>query len=188
MNNFLPKLIILDRDGVINYDSDAYIKSPTEWEAIPGSLEAIGMLTAAGIKVAIATNQSGIYREFFTFRTLHSIHQKLLTELKEIANGEISYIAICPHGPADLCSCRKPNPGMLYEISQKLHIPLDSNTYFIGDSYKDVEAAENSGCTPITVRTGKGKLTETKLLTLEKNIKVYDNLFQAITTLLTETK
>jgi D-glycero-D-manno-heptose 1,7-bisphosphate phosphatase len=184
MNNLLPKLIILDRDGVINYDSSSYIKSPAEWQAIPGSLEAIGMLTAAGIKVAIATNQSGIYRNLFTFRTLHSIHQKLLTEVKEVSNGEINYIAICPHGPNDLCSCRKPNPGMLHEVSQKLNIPLDSNAYFIGDSYKDIEAAEKSGCTPLAVRTGKGEATETKLLSLEKDIKIYDNLLQAITTLL----
>lgn len=179
-----PRLIILDRDGVINEDSDQYIKSIDEWHSIPGSLEAIGLLTQAGIPVAVATNQSGIARQYYSFNTLHQMHQKMIDGISA-HHGEIKYIALCPHGPKDGCTCRKPQTGMLNEISGKLNIPLGKDVYFIGDSYKDVQAARSANCTPILVRTGKGINTIKKHSELDKTVKIYDNLMQFTKILLT---
>ncbi len=151
-------LVILDRDGVINRDSDAYIKSPDEWNPLPGSLEAMARLTAAGVRVAVATNQSGLARGYFTRETLAAMHAKLRSLLEE-AGGRLEYIAFCPHGPRDGCDCRKPAPGMLHEIADALlesrarleHVP------FVGDSISDVRAALAAGARPVLVRTGKGE-------------------------------
>jgi D-glycero-D-manno-heptose 1,7-bisphosphate phosphatase len=148
--------IILDRDGVINYDSDEYIKSPEEWIAIPGSLAAIGQLNRHGFRVAVATNQSGVGRGYYTLETLSRIHEKLTKELAE-QGGHIEQIFFCPHRPDECCICRKPKPGMLYQIQAKFNINF-SETFFIGDSDVDVLAAEEAGCKPILLMTKKGKL------------------------------
>lgn len=138
------KLILLDRDGVINYDSDAFIKSPDEWRAIPGSLEAIALLNKADIKVAIASNQSGLARGYFTEETLQKIHQKMLNALKQ-QGGHIDKIFYCPHGPNDNCDCRKPKPGMLLQAFQYFNIHPEE-ACFVGDSQRDIDAAKAAGC------------------------------------------
>jgi D-glycero-D-manno-heptose 1,7-bisphosphate phosphatase len=149
--------IILDRDGVINYDSDDYIKSPEEWLPIPGSLDAIAQLNRAGYRVLIATNQSGIARGYYDLETLRLIHEKFLNELASVG-GHIDEIFFCPHHPDDACLCRKPKPGMLKMIETKYAVDL-SHTFFIGDSGADVQAARAAGCAPILVLTGKGEQT-----------------------------
>jgi D-glycero-D-manno-heptose 1,7-bisphosphate phosphatase len=147
--------IILDRDGVINYDSDEYIKSPAEWRPIPGSLNAIAQLNRAGFQVFIATNQSGIARGYYDVAMLDSIHEKLQFELAAVG-GYVSEIFFCPHHPEDNCHCRKPNPGLLHQIQEKYLINL-AETFFIGDSVVDVQAAQKVNCIPLLVLTGNGK-------------------------------
>ena len=151
------KLVILDRDGVINQDSDAYIKSPEEWIPIEGSLEAIADLSEKGYKVAVATNQSGIARKFFDEYTLARIHQKMVG-LSEDAGGIIDAVFYCPHGPDEGCHCRKPQVGLLEEIASEFNTTLEGVPY-VGDSLKDLQAARKTGCTPYLVLTGKGKQT-----------------------------
>ena len=147
-------VIILDRDGVINHDSKKYIKSPSEWVAIHGSLEAIARLTAAGYRVAIATNQSGLSRGLFTLEALTSIHRKMMAAV-ESAGGRIDIIAFCPHHPSENCQCRKPNPGLLHAINQE--IPLDPDTdWIVGDTAKDLVAGHRMGIRSALVETGKG--------------------------------
>ena len=145
--------IILDRDGVINYDSDEYIKSPDEWIPIPGSLKAIAKLNQAGFKIVIATNQSGIARGLYSLKTLNEIHEKLKSSVRA-EGGEIEAIFFCPHHPDDGCGCRKPKPGMLYDIEKQFSVRLDE-TFFIGDSIVDYQAAVIVGCQPLMVKTGK---------------------------------
>ena len=148
--------IILDRDGVINVDSDGYIKSPEEWQAIPGSLDAIAQLNRAGFHVLVVTNQSGVARGFFDLAILDVIHEKMVQELASVG-GYIDEIFFCPHHPDENCLCRKPKPGMLQQIAAKY--PIDfSKTFFIGDSFKDILAAQTVGCLPILVHTGNGEL------------------------------
>jgi len=174
----LISLVILDRDGVINKDSDQYIKSPDDFKVIPGSTEAIKMLREKGIPIAIATNQSGIGRGFFGYVTVCSIHQKLFNLLGHDRNA-IDYIAICPHRPDQNCNCRKPKIGMLCEISDKLMTPLDKQVYFVGDSIKDIEAAKRAGCTPILVKTGKVDLSTTpQYKALKQQGLIFNNLQQ----------
>ncbi len=143
------KLILLDRDGVINYDSPDFIKSPDEWRDIPGSLEAIALLNKAGIKVAIASNQSGLARGYFTEKTLQKIHQKMLSELEK-HGGHIDKIFYCPHGPNDNCECRKPKPGMLLEAFKYFNITSEE-ACFAGDSQRDIDAAKAAGCAAILI-------------------------------------
>jgi len=147
--------IILDRDGVINYDSDEYIKSPEEWIPIPGSLEAIAQLNRHGFRVLVATNQSGIARGYYNIATLDEIHEKMMVQLASIG-GYIEEIFFCPHHPNDHCLCRKPKPGMIYQIQEKYPVDLP-NTFFIGDTMSDVQVAQASGCKPILILTKKGK-------------------------------
>lgn len=147
------KLIILDRDGVINFDSFGYIKSPEEFHPIPGSLEAIAELNRAGYHVVIATNQSGVARGLYDLETLDRIHEKLTRELAAVG-GYIDEIFFCPHHPDEACSCRKPQPGLFYRIRDKYSIDL-SETFFIGDTATDVEVALAVGCKPLLVLTGK---------------------------------
>lgn len=149
------KLVLLDRDGVINEDSDAYIKNPSEWHAIPGSLEAIAQLNDHGIQVIVVTNQSGIGRGMFTEKTLSEIHDKFREQLAEVG-GELLDIVFCPHHPKADCDCRKPLPGMLDFIEHKYSVSLES-VPFVGDSAKDLELASQKKCLPILVKTGKGK-------------------------------
>lgn len=149
--------IILDRDGVINYDSNEYIKSAEEWQAIPGSLEAIAQLNRVGFKVYIATNQSGLARGLFDLETLNEIHNKFHHELASVG-GCIEAIVFCPHHPDQKCSCRKPKPGLLHKIANDFQVPL-KQTYFIGDSLTDVEAAWTAGCLPILIESPKTRNT-----------------------------
>lgn len=150
----MKKWVLLDRDGVINHDSDAYIKSAAEWEPLPGSLEAIAMLCDAGFSIGVATNQSGIARGLYSLETLEEIHQKM-REMVFKAGGQIDAIAFCPHGPEDNCDCRKPKPGLLYSLAKKHDFSLKDVPY-VGDTWRDAEAAKISGATPFFVLTGKG--------------------------------
>ncbi len=152
------KLVILDRDGVINFDSDLYIKSPEEWKPIPGSLDAIAKLNQWGYRVVVATNQSGIGRGLFEMDTLNAIHDKFHRALAQ-AGGRIDAIFFCPHTNADKCACRKPKAGMLEEIASRYNASLEG-VPAIGDSLRDLEAAIAVRAQPILVLTGKGKKTE----------------------------
>ncbi len=153
----MKKLIILDRDGVINHDSDDYIKSPQEWQPIDGSLEAIARLNHAGYRVVVATNQSGIARKLFSIDTLIEMHNKML-RLTEEVGGHIEAIFFCPHAPKDDCDCRKPKPGMYIDISKRFHVPLH-DLPVIGDSLRDLQAAAAVKAQPFLVKTGKGEKT-----------------------------
>ncbi|GAB4296637.1 MAG: D-glycero-beta-D-manno-heptose 1,7-bisphosphate 7-phosphatase [Thiohalomonadaceae bacterium] len=177
----MPKLIVLDRDGVINEDSDAYIKSPEEFIPIPGSLEAIARLTQAGWRVVVATNQSGVARGYYDLATLQRIHDKLHRLLAPLG-GQIEAIFYCPHGPDDHCDCRKPKPGLFRDIEARLHLSL-RGVPTIGDSLRDLEAAQAVGAQPILVRTGKGERTLAKGKGLD-GIPVYADLAAAVDALL----
>jgi len=166
------KLLILDRDGVINYDSDAYIKTLEEWIPIPGSVEAIAQLSKAGWTVAVATNQSGIARGYYPLATLEAMHARL-RELVAEQGGEVGHIVYCPHGPDEGCDCRKPKPDMLRAIAEHYQTGLES-VWFVGDSKGDLEAALAVGAQPVLVKTGKGERT------LEKGVPettlIFDDL------------
>jgi D-glycero-D-manno-heptose 1,7-bisphosphate phosphatase len=148
-------LVILDRDGVINEDSDAYIKSLDEWRPLPHSIDAIARLSRAGWQVAIATNQSGIGRGYYDLSTMHAIHRHLLG-LVDSAGGHIAMIAYCPHRPDDGCDCRKPKPGMLLQIQRSLGFESLENSWMVGDSLRDIQAGQAAGCLTALVGTGKG--------------------------------
>jgi D-glycero-D-manno-heptose 1,7-bisphosphate phosphatase len=152
------KLVILDRDGTINEDSDAYIKSVAEWRPVPGSLEAIARLSQAGYRLVVATNQSGIARGLFDTTTLVSIHDTLQRAAAQ-AGGRIDAFFFCPHAADSSCQCRKPKPGMLIEIARRFNVSL-ADTYMVGDSHRDVEAAAAAGAKPVLVLTGKGERTQ----------------------------
>jgi len=166
-------LIILDRDGVINEDSDDYIKSPDEWHAIPGSLQAITKLSQNGYQIVIATNQSGIGRKLFNIETLNAIHMKMKTQLAEFG-GVIDAIFFCPHLPKNECSCRKPKPGLYNEISERLRIPLNK-VHCVGDKMTDIKAIQSAGGKPVLVRTGKGQ-SEIDQGLVPAGMPVYANL------------
>jgi D-glycero-D-manno-heptose 1,7-bisphosphate phosphatase len=154
------KLLIIDRDGVINEDSDAYIKSVEEWIPIPGSIEAIAQLSKAGWTVAVATNQSGIARGYYPTATLDAMHERLRGLVAE-QGGEVGLIVHCPHGPDDGCDCRKPKPGMLKTIAAHYAVEL-AGLWFVGDSKGDLEAALAVDAQPVLVKTGKGERTLSK--------------------------
>jgi D-glycero-D-manno-heptose 1,7-bisphosphate phosphatase len=154
------KLIILDRDGVINHDSDQFIKSPEEWRPIPGSLEAIARLNQAGYRVVVATNQSGIGRGLFDMPTLNAIHDKMHKSLAQVG-GRIDAIFFCPHTNDADCGCRKPKSGMMLEISARYGIGL-VGVPAVGDSLRDLESAARLGASPYLVLTGKGMRTQEK--------------------------
>lgn len=151
------KLIILDRDGVINTDSAQFIKSPDEWKPIPGSLEAIARLYQGGYRIVIATNQSGIGRGLFDMATLNAIHDKMHRAVG-LAGGRIDAVFYCPHTADSTCSCRKPKPGMFEEIARRFNVPLEG-VPAVGDSLRDLQAAAAVGAGTILVRTGKGGMT-----------------------------
>ena len=154
-------LVILDRDGVINHDSDDYIKSPDEWQPLPGSLEAIARLCRADYTVVVATNQAGVGRGLFSQEMLIRIHRKMASSIRD-KGGRLDSVFFCPHSPAEQCGCRKPKPGMLLEISDRLGIGL-SGVPVVGDSLRDLAAAEAAGAIPVLVKTGRGRLTQEKL-------------------------
>lgn len=151
------KLIILDRDGVINFDQKSFIKSPSEWVPIEGSLEAISRLNQADYRVVIATNQSGIARGLYDLSTLNAINQKMHTAALAVG-AEIESIFFCPHSASENCDCRKPRPGMFHAISKRYDIKL-KGVPSVGDSLRDLQASFIAGCTPYLVLTGKGKST-----------------------------
>jgi D-glycero-D-manno-heptose 1,7-bisphosphate phosphatase len=151
------KLIVLDRDGVINYDSEQFIKSPDEWRPIPGSLEAISRLNHAGFRVVVATNQSGLGRGLFDMATLIAIHEKMHKALSQVG-GRIDALFYCPHTADSACECRKPKPGMLTEIGQRFGIDL-TGVPCVGDSVRDLQCAAAVEAQPILVLSGKGEKT-----------------------------
>ena len=171
------QFLLLDRDGVINYDSDDYIKSPEEWVPIPGSLEVIAEFSKRGVEVIVVTNQSGIARGFYDKDTLDSMHAKMSSLLKAYG-GKISSVYFCPHHPNDNCLCRKPLPGMLDKIEDDYGISL-AGVPLVGDTHKDIKLAMNKSCLPILVRSGKGSQTEEKHPNLLSNTSIFDNLFEA---------
>jgi D-glycero-D-manno-heptose 1,7-bisphosphate phosphatase len=151
------KPIILDRDGVINHDSDQFIKSPDEWVPIPGSLQAIAKLTQAGYGVIIATNQSGIGRGLFDMATLNAIHARMHRAVTQ-AGGRIEAIFYCPDTAESNSPCRKPNPGMFHAIAERFNVSL-AHAPAVGDGLRDLQAAAAVGAQPILVLTGKGEKT-----------------------------
>lgn len=155
------KLIILDRDGVINHDSDAFIKSPDEWIPIKGSLEAIARLNQAGYRVVVATNQSGVGRGLFDMMTLNAIHQKMHNAAQQVG-ADIDAVFFCPHAADDNCDCRKPKAGMFEEISKRFGVSLRGGVATVGDSLRDLQAGFIAGCAPYLVLTGKGEKTRDK--------------------------
>jgi D-glycero-D-manno-heptose 1,7-bisphosphate phosphatase len=167
-------LVILDRDGVINHDSEAFIKNEDEWQPIAGSVDAIAALTNAGFTLAVATNQSGIARGLFDQAALDAMHAKMLGLISE-AGGHISRIVACPHGPDDGCDCRKPKPGLLEQLARHFDTSLEG-VPVVGDSLRDLEAAEAVGARPILVRSGKGQRTEAALPERFARVAVYDDL------------
>lgn len=171
------KLIILDRDGVINKDSDLYIKSPDEWTPLPGSLEAIARLNQWGWRVVVCTNQSGIGRGLFGMDTLNAIHEKMIKAAAH-AGGAIDAIFYCPHTNADQCQCRKPKPGMLEEIASRYNLPL-AGVPVVGDSLRDLQAALAVGAQPLLVLTGKGQKTRLDP-SLPPDIPVFADLAETV--------
>ncbi len=169
------RYVLLDRDGVINYDSDEFIKSPREWRALPGSLQAIALLNQAGYKVVVISNQSGVARGLFDLATLKRINDEMCRQAAE-AGGKIEAIYFCPHGPENHCRCRKPKTGLLEQFAQDYGAEL-RNLPFIGDSLRDLQAARAAGARPILVKTGKGR--KTLAANLDINVPVFENLYDA---------
>jgi D-glycero-D-manno-heptose 1,7-bisphosphate phosphatase len=176
------KLVILDRDGVINEDSDDYIKSPDEFIPLPGALAAIAQLKQANYTVVVATNQSGIARRMFDVGTLNAIHAKLQRELRRYGVS-LDAIVFCPHGPEDACECRKPKPGLLREVGARLQVDL-CGVPVIGDTLRDIEAAREVDALPVLVRTGKGERTLAMHVNELKDVPVYADLAAAVAALL----
>lgn len=180
----MPPLLILDRDGVINQDSENYIRTVGEWSPIRGSLEAIARLNHVGFRVVIATNQSGIAKKLFDIETLNRIHQKMQRQLAELG-GSVEAIFFCPHQAKDDCDCRKPRPGMLVDIGKRLRTTM-IGVPMIGDTSRDIAAARAVGARPILVRTGNGEQT----LEAEQDLgelEVFEDLAAAADALIAET-
>ena len=175
------KLIVLDRDGVINYDSDQYIKSPEEWRPIPGSLEAIARLNHAGYRVVVATNQSGLGRGLFDMATLNAIHDKMHKALTHVG-GRLDAVFFCPHTGDSKCECRKPKPGMLSEIGKRFNSDL-TGLPCVGDSLRDLMSADDVGAQPMLVLTGKGEKT-LREGDFPKNTMIFPDLAFAVSALL----
>jgi D-glycero-D-manno-heptose 1,7-bisphosphate phosphatase len=176
----MHKIIFLDRDGVINEESRLFIKHPDEWQAIPGSMEAIAMLTKANWRIGVATNQSGIDRQLFSVSDLEKIHEKMLHTVAAFG-GKIDKICYCPHLPTANCSCRKPQPGMIKELLEFFAVKEPQGIRFVGDSLSDIDLALNTGCIPTLVRSGDGLDTLAKLSPLQvKKTEIYDNLLSVV--------
>jgi D-glycero-D-manno-heptose 1,7-bisphosphate phosphatase len=182
----VAKLVILDRDGVINHDSAAFIRSPDDWQPIDGSLEGIAMLTAAGFEVAVATNQSGIGRGLLDETTLAAIHDKMRRQVSA-AGGEIGAVVYCPHHPDEGCECRKPLPGLLQRLSQHYDQPVDG-VPVIGDSLRDIDAAVAAGARPILVLTGNGRRTQAEIAARGDTAEAYPDLLSAASALVAESQ
>ena len=184
MTNPEFKLVVLDRDGVINQDSREFVKSVDEWLPLPGSIDAVAALSNAGFTVAVASNQSGLARGLFVETDLSAMHRKL-RELVEVAGGSIDLIVYCPHGPDDDCDCRKPKPGLLKQIGARFDHEM-SGVPVIGDSLRDLEAARSIGARPILVRTGNGVSTSENLPSVLCDVEIYDDLAAAAAALIGE--
>ena len=170
----MTALVVLDRDGVINRDSRDYVRTADEWIPLPGSLDAIARLNGAGYTVAVASNQSGLARGYFTRRELRAMHRKF-RRLLERRGGRVARIEVCPHGPDDGCRCRKPAPGLILRL-QKHFGAKPGDVVVVGDSLRDLEAARAAGAKPVLVRTGNGRRTEAALPADFAGIPVYDDL------------
>jgi len=175
------KLIVLDRDGVINRDLGGPVVSPEAWVPIDGSLDAIARLNQAGFQVAVATNQSGIARGVLTVDDLHAVHKRMHEQVVQ-AGGRIDTVVFCPHSESEECECRKPSPGMLYTLSDRLNVDL-TKVAVVGDSLRDIQAAMAAAATPVLVKTGKGKKTLKSNKGLE-HIPAFDNLSSYVDDLL----
>ena len=170
----MSALVILDRDGVINRDCRDYVRTPEQWTPLPGSLEAIVRLNDAGYTVAVASNQSGLARGYFTRRELRAMHRKLRRLLAH-RGGRIARIEVCPHGPDEGCRCRKPAPGLISRLQRRFGAQ-PSDVSVVGDSLRDLEAARAAGSNPVLVRTGNGRRTEAALPAPFAGVPVYDDL------------
>ncbi len=178
----MTKLVILDRDGVINLDSDAFVKNADEWIPIENSIKAIARLSRAGYLIAVATNQSGLGRGHFNQNDLDAMHDKM-TQLVEAEGGSFATIKYCPHKPDEGCECRKPLPGLIDQIMEELSISDLSGCFMVGDSLRDLQAGEARGCKAVLVKTGKGEKTLATNEGLE-NALVFDELADFIDWLL----
>jgi len=181
----MARLIILDRDGVINFDSPEFIKTPEEWRPIPGSLDAIADLKRAGWHVAVCSNQSGVGRGVIRLEDLDAIHVRLHSALAERGTA-LDGLSFCPHRPEERCACRKPQPGLVLDMMQRLG--ADPNqTIVVGDSLRDLDAGKSAGCRCILVRTGNGQLTEPAARAMG-DVEIFDDLRAAVDRLLEATK
>lgn len=176
-------LVVLDRDGVINEDSDRFIRSADDWRPVPGSLDAIARLSRTGFEIVVFTNQSGLARGLFDRAALDAIHARMLRAV-EGHGGRLRGVYVCPHGPDDDCVCRKPRPGLLRQIERDLGVGL-RGVPVVGDSRRDLEAAAAVGARPILVLTGKGRITLEE--TLPFSVEVYPDLAAAVDVLVGET-
>ena len=177
------KLVILDRDGVINQESANFIKNPNEWIALPGSLEAIALLNQSGFRVILATNQSGVGRGLYDMAMLNAIHDKMHRALAQVG-GRIDALFYCPHTADDNCSCRKPKTGMIVDIARRFSVDL-SEVFAVGDSLRDLQAFAEAGCKPILVRSGKGEETLAQG-NLPANTLIFADLNEAVQHIIAE--
>lgn len=170
--------IILDRDGVINRDSENFIKNADEWIPIEGSIEAIGQLSRAGFRIVVITNQSGVGRGLFDLNALNAMHKKMHSLVQQ-AGGKLEGVFYCPHAPDDNCACRKPEIALFNQVEEKFATSL-TGAYAVGDSRRDLEAAIKKQCKPVLVLTGKGKKTQTQLNSLDQHqrITIFSNLHE----------
>ena len=173
----MKKYLLLDRDGVINHDSENFIKSPDEWLPLPQSLEAIALLNQNGFDVVVITNQSGLARGLFDEKTLNAIHEKMYAETAKFS-GKIEAIYFCPHQGSDNCECRKPKAGLLKKFASDYDADL-SKIAFIGDSLRDIQAAQNAGAIPILVKTGNGVKTLQENPQLSTSLLIFENLYDS---------
>jgi D-glycero-D-manno-heptose 1,7-bisphosphate phosphatase len=176
------RLIVLDRDGVINDDSETYIKTPDEWRPLDGSLEAIAELNSAGFRVAVVSNQSGIGRGLFTLASLEAIHNKMMVAVTAVG-GEIAGIYYCPHTPDDDCGCRKPRTGLLQRVAEDFGVSLAS-VPIVGDKASDLEMAKRVGARPLLVLTGYGQKTAASLA--DESVETFRDLASASASLIAE--
>ncbi len=167
------RLVILDRDGVINEERGDYIRSASDWHPLPGSLEAIARLSRAGMSVAVATNQAGVGRGLMSAADLTAVHDRLAQAVRE-AGGELAGVFFCPHAPSEQCRCRKPLPGLLLQIEARLGLAV-TGEYMVGDSLRDLQAARAAGAMPALVRTGFGRATERQLAG-QGDVPIFDDL------------
>ncbi|MFL2553456.1 MAG: D-glycero-beta-D-manno-heptose 1,7-bisphosphate 7-phosphatase [Candidatus Rariloculaceae bacterium] len=178
----VDRLIVLDRDGVINEESEAYIKTPAEWQPLAGSLEAIAELKKAGFRIVVVSNQSGIGRGLFTLASLEAINRKM-TAAVTAAGGKLTRIYCCPHMPIDHCDCRKPRPGLLLQVAEDFGISLN-NLPVVGDKASDLEMARRVGARPLLVLTGYGQKTAASLV--DESTETFSDLKSAAASLIAE--